>query len=189
MEMCSDVSVFLRTGGLLTVVQTEIINFCLLLYSRTCSGDWMAAWQGRGLLVSDTLFHPSDPFVNASHSSYWHKSLCWMLCATHNLHFGSPLLLHKVGSLPGGEKARNRSAEKLKTLFVQITAASQGIQIKRASQSSSTGAIILMWLVITWNDSKANPLSPQSSHWIRWAWICWPDSKNLPNLMFECGSL
>lgn len=119
-EMCSDVSVFLRTGGLLMVAQTESIKFCLLLYSRTCSSDWMAAWQGRGLLVSDTLFHPSDPFVNASHSSYWHKSLCWMLCATHNLHFGSPLLLHKVGSLPGGEKARNRSAEKLKTLFVQV---------------------------------------------------------------------
>lgn len=120
MEMCSDVSIFLRTGGLLMVVQTEITNFCLLLNSRTCSGDGMAVWQGWGLLVSDTLFHPADPFVNTSHSSYWHESLCWMLCATHNLHFGSSLLLQTVGSLPGGEKARNRSAEKLKTLFVQV---------------------------------------------------------------------
>lgn len=62
--------------------------------------------------------------------------------------------------------------------LIRFPAASQGSQIKRVSQSSSTGDPILMWLAITWNDSIANPLWLQSSHWIRLAGgTRWTDAK------------
>lgn len=86
------------------------------------------------------------------------------------------VLLYEISSplsTSGGQRAKSRSAEQLKTILVQaftdtvspllelnlgpgliclsfqIPAASQGIRIKRVSQSSSAGATVLMWLVIT----------------------------------------
>lgn len=68
-----------------------------------------------------------------------------------------------------------------------ITAASQGTQIKGVSRSSSAGDLILMRPAITWNDSIANPLLPQSSRWIRLTRTCWTDSKK--NLIWRRARL
>lgn len=57
--------------------------------------EWQPA--GRGVCWHLTPYSTLQTrFKNASHSSDWHQSLCWMVCTTHNLHFGSPPRLCNV---------------------------------------------------------------------------------------------